>query len=88
VKVLGWRLHILMAERGLRFGADLHRAIVKAGYPISYRHIARLVAGKIKQPPPELLAAVCEVLNCTMADLMPLEDAPDCAFTAKSDVLR
>lgn len=67
---LEWRLHAVMADRGIKFAKDLQDALARDGYPVSASSISRLVYQEPKQLDLKLLSSLCRVLACTPDELL------------------
>jgi DNA-binding Xre family transcriptional regulator len=67
---LDWRLHAVMADRGIKFAKDLQDALARDGYPVSASSVSRLVYQTPKQLDIRLLSSLCRVLACTPDELL------------------
>ena len=67
---LDWRLHAVMADRGIKFARDLQDALARDGCPVSASSISRLVYQEPKQLDIKLLSSLCRVLACTPDELL------------------
>lgn len=67
---LDWRLHAVMADRGIKFAKDLQDALARVGCPVSASSISRLVYQEPKQLDIKLLSSLCRVLDCTPDELL------------------
>ena len=67
---LDWRLHAVMADRGIKFAKDLQDALARDGCPVSASSISRLVYQEPKQLDIKLLSSLCRVLGCTPDELL------------------
>lgn len=67
---LDWRLHAVMADRGIKFAKDLQQALARDGCIVSASSISRLVYQEPKQLDLKLLSSLCRVLNCTPDELL------------------
>jgi DNA-binding Xre family transcriptional regulator len=67
---LDWRLHAVMADRGIKFAKELQDALTKDGCAISASSISRLVYKIPKQLDIKLLSSLCRVLACTPDELL------------------
>lgn len=70
-----WRLRQLMAQRDMWHTTQLHAALTdwatrSGGRTWSKPQIYRLVAGRPERLNLALLEALCDVLDCTTADLL------------------
>lgn len=68
--VLTWRISELMRAAGVRSATDLTQRLAEAGVSRHLTRVAQLVKGPPAQLSLELLAGLCEVLNCTPNDLL------------------
>jgi DNA-binding Xre family transcriptional regulator len=83
---LEWRLHAVMADRGIKFARELQDALTRDGFSISASSISRLVYKVPKQLDIELLSRLCRVLGCTPDELlMPREELPRDGGAARMD---
>ncbi|MBB6674009.1 helix-turn-helix domain-containing protein [Cohnella nanjingensis] len=68
--MLEWMLQQVMAERGIRSGAELMRLLQdKAGYRLSPPSVSALLTSQPKQMKRDTLDALCTALNCTPGEL-------------------
>ncbi len=67
---LDWRLHAVMADRGIKFAKDLRQALALDGCTVSASSISRLVYQEPKQLDIKLLSSLCRVLDCTPDELL------------------
>ncbi|XID91248.1 helix-turn-helix domain-containing protein [Paenibacillaceae bacterium WGS1546] len=68
--MLEWALRSVMAERGIRTGAELSRLLKeKANYGLSAPSISALLNGQPKQMKSDTLDALCTALECAPGDL-------------------
>ena len=67
---LDWRLHAVMADRGIKFAKDLQQALARDGCIVSASSISRLVYQEPKQLDLKLLSSLCRVLDCTPDELL------------------
>ncbi len=67
---LDWRLHAVMADRGIKFAKELQDALARDGCPVSASSISRLVYQEPKQLDIRLLSSLCRVLACTPDELL------------------
>jgi DNA-binding Xre family transcriptional regulator len=65
-----WRLRELMATRGMFATTDLHPHLADRGIEISAVQVYRLVAQVPERLNLTILAALCDILDCTPADLI------------------
>lgn len=80
---LGWNLRQVMATRGMFKTSDLAAPLHERGIEISRQMIHRVVTGTPQRINVDLLAALCDILQCTPNDLLELhveqEQAPRAA---------
>ena len=74
---LGWRLRVMMAERGIATATDLGRRLDAAGYSITSSQLSRVVENRPERISLEFLEALLAVLQCEVADLLPKYVAGD-----------
>lgn len=67
---LTWRLHAVMANRGIKSAKDLMAALDAKGITLSVSTVSRLVYKEPKNLSLELLNGLCAVLQCTPNDLL------------------
>ncbi|MFI7123787.1 helix-turn-helix domain-containing protein [Amycolatopsis sp. NPDC049868] len=65
-----WRLRELMAARGMFATTDLHPHLAERGVELSAIQVYRLVAQIPERLNLRILAALCDILDCTPADLI------------------
>jgi DNA-binding Xre family transcriptional regulator len=65
-----WRLRELMASRGMFATTDLHPHLADRGIEISAIQVYRLVAQVPERLNLTILAALCDIFDCTPADLI------------------
>lgn len=66
-----WRLREQMLRAGITSAAELHRRLVDAyGTTISAAQISRLVSGPPERLNLQLLAEICDLLHCSLADVL------------------
>ena len=72
IRRIGYRWHLrrLMAERGMFATTDLIPHLAERGIELSTVQIYRLVAQTPERLNLHVLAAICDVLGCTPADLI------------------
>lgn len=68
-----WRLRELMAERGLFTTTELVPLLVERGINLSVSQVHRLVTGTPERLSLPLLAALCDALDVSPADLIVTE---------------
>jgi DNA-binding Xre family transcriptional regulator len=71
-KVMGyrWRLRLKMAERGMFATTELRPLLAERGVVLSREQVYRLVTGVPERLSLRTLAALCDILDCTPADLV------------------
>lgn len=69
---LEWKLRELMATKGLFQTTDLLEPLKQCGVSLSREQVYRLVAKTPQRINVEVLAALCDILGCTAADLLVL----------------
>jgi len=67
-----WRLRQVMAERGLFQTSDLVPLLAERDIHLSRQYVHRLVTKPPQRVNIDLLAALCDILECTAADLLEL----------------
>jgi DNA-binding Xre family transcriptional regulator len=65
-----WRLRELMAQQGLWKTTELVPLLAERGVELSNAQTYRLVAGRPERLSLVTLAALCDILNCSPADLI------------------
>jgi DNA-binding Xre family transcriptional regulator len=65
-----WRLAELMAAHGMHNSTDLVPHVRERGIELSASQIYRLVTSKPERVSLKLIAAVCDVFNCGVEDLV------------------
>lgn len=78
-----WRLRLLMARAGMFKATDLTPRLAEHGIALSESQVWRLVTGKPERLNMRVLVALCEILECQVADLIELVEAP-ASKTAKT----
>lgn len=68
-----WRLRELMAERGMFTTTELGPLLVERGIALSGSQVHRLVTGVPERLSLAVLAALCDILEVTPADLIVTE---------------
>lgn len=72
-----WHLRRLMAERGMFATTDLVPLLAERGVRLSREQVYRLVVGVPERLNLAALAALCDILDCSPAELVePYVDAP------------
>lgn len=65
-----WHLRRLMAERGLFATTELRPLLAERGVRLSREQVYRLVTGTPQRLSLVVLAALCDILECSPADLV------------------
>lgn len=65
-----WNLRRLMAERGMFATTDLAPLLAERGIELHYTQVYRLVTGTPERLNMQVLAALCDILDVTPADLI------------------
>jgi DNA-binding Xre family transcriptional regulator len=65
-----WRLREMMAGRGVYTATDLVPLLRERGIDLSASQVHRLVSGTPERLSLQVLAALCDILSCTPADLV------------------
>lgn len=65
-----WRLRQVMANRGLFKATDLVPLLEERGVNLSSSQVHRIVTGQPERLNLHLLAALCDILDCTANDLL------------------
>jgi DNA-binding Xre family transcriptional regulator len=68
-----WQLRQLMAARGMFQTSRLGPLLAERGIHLSREQVYRLVAGTPQRLSLDVLAALCDILGCTPADLITVE---------------
>ena len=79
IRTIGYRWHLrqVMATKGMFATTDLQPHLAERGIDLSPVQIYRLVVGTPERLNLPTLAALCDILGCTPADLIePVLDAP------------
>jgi len=83
-----WHLRMMMAERGMFATSDLVPLLAARGVVLSREQVYRLVAKVPERLSLTTLAALCDILDCTPAELIePVRSAPKPA-AAKAEPTR
>jgi DNA-binding Xre family transcriptional regulator len=71
-RVMGyrWHLRLKMAERGMFATTELRPLLAGRGVVLSREQVYRLVTGVPERLSLRTLAALCDILDCTPADLV------------------
>lgn len=78
-----WRLRELMAERGMFTTTELVEPLTERGIALSGSQVHRLVTGVPERLSMPVLAALCDILEVTPADLI-VTDASNAAPRTKA----
>ncbi|MEV4604899.1 helix-turn-helix transcriptional regulator [Amycolatopsis sp. NPDC049253] len=70
-----WKLRELMAARGLRTTTQLGPLLAERGIDLSASQVHRLVTGTPERLSLQVLAALCDILDTTPNELIPLTAA-------------
>jgi len=65
-----WRLRVVMAQAGMFKATDLTPRLAEHGIALSESQVWRLVTGKPERLNMRVLAALCEILDCQVSDLI------------------
>jgi DNA-binding Xre family transcriptional regulator len=65
-----WHLRDLMAAKGMYMTSDLVPLLAERGVELSREQVYRLVTGRPERLNVYVLAALCDILDCTPADLI------------------
>ena len=65
-----WHLRLKMAERGMFATTELRPLLAERGVVLSREQVYRLVTGVPERLSLRALAALCDILDCTPADLV------------------
>lgn len=76
-----WRLREVMANHGLWKTTELGPLLAQRGVDLSAAQIYRLVTGRPERLSLHILAALCDIFDCTPADLIETTAAPGPAKT-------
>lgn len=71
--VLRWNLRQVMATRGLFQTSDLLPLLAERDVHLSRQYVHKLVTTAPQRVNTDLLAALCDALDCTPSDLLELE---------------
>lgn len=72
---MAWNLRQLMAARGMFQTTDLLGPLAEHGIEISRQMVHRIVTKAPQRINLDLLAALCDILGCTAADLLEVQVA-------------
>jgi DNA-binding Xre family transcriptional regulator len=80
-----WRLRLLLAERGIFASKPLGALLAERGIRLSDSQVWRLVTGKPERLNLQVLAVLCEILDCTPNDLIqPVQRAGQASLERRS----
>lgn len=65
-----WQLRLRMAEQGMYATSDLHPLLADRGVHLSREQVFRLVTRPPQRLSMDILAALCDILDCTPNDLI------------------
>ena len=68
--VMRWHLRQVMASRGLFLTSDLVPLLADRGVELSRQYVHKLVTTAPQRINTDLLAALCDILDCTPNDLI------------------
>lgn len=71
-----WRLRQLMATRGLFQTSELVPLLAERGIHLSREQVYRLVTQRPQRLSLDILAALCDILDCGVADLIEVVAEP------------
>jgi hypothetical protein len=74
-RIAEWRLRELMAGKGLFSAVQLQQALSGHGVSLGPSHAHELLTRAPRQPRMVVLLALCDVLECTLADLWAVQQA-------------
>lgn len=69
-RALDWRLHAVMANRGIKTAKDLKSALACHGLVLSMSTVSRIVYKRPRLLDLNLLDGLCAILHCTPNDLL------------------
>jgi DNA-binding Xre family transcriptional regulator len=68
-----WQLRSLMADRGMFQTSDLVPLLAERGVTLSREQVFRLVTQPPQRLSMDVLAALCDILECTPSDLITVQ---------------
>lgn len=68
--VYSWNLRKMMADRGMYQTTDLQPLLVERGVHLSREQVYRMVTGAPQRLNLEVFAVLCDILECSPADLI------------------
>jgi hypothetical protein len=74
-RIAEWRLRELMAGKGLFSAVQLQQALSEHGVSLGPSQAHELLTRAPRQPRMVVLLALCDVLECTLADLWAVQQA-------------
>ena len=78
-----WHLRLKMAERGMFATTELRPLLAERGVVLSREQVYRLVTGVPERLSLRTLAALCDILDCSPADLVEPVAGPAAASTPR-----
>lgn len=69
------RINELMAEKGIRSVAALHRLLLSKQVPVSHSQLLRIVDNRADHWKVEFIAAFLDIFQCQISDLFKVENA-------------
>jgi DNA-binding Xre family transcriptional regulator len=90
IKKMGyqWRLRALMAQRELYQTTDLVPLLAERGVVLSREQVFRLVTSPPQRLSMDVLAALCDILECSPSDLIEIETVNQSVRKAAGDPSR
>ncbi|MCA2272436.1 helix-turn-helix transcriptional regulator [Mycobacterium intracellulare] len=87
IKKMGyqWRLRVLMAQRELYQTTDLVPLLAERGVVLSREQVFRLVTAPPHRLSMDVLAALCDILECSPNDLIEIETVNQSVKKAAGD---
>ncbi len=76
-KTLEWRLNVVMSERRIKTVTELKRRLDAIGVSISSAQLGRVVWERPQKINIDLLEGLVTVLECSVADILRVDGAPD-----------
>ncbi|WMW81338.1 helix-turn-helix transcriptional regulator [Undibacterium cyanobacteriorum] len=68
-----FRIYELMAERGIKSVAALHRKLIEMRVPVSHSQLLRIVDNRADHWKVQYINAFVDIFECQVADLFKLE---------------
>jgi len=75
MKVTEWNLRLKMAERGIYQTTDLVPLLAERGVHLSREQVYRMVTQRPQRFSMDTLAALCDILQCGVEDIIALREA-------------